>query len=91
MTVIYLVSDQSSNILQTLPASSVSAAGNSITPAKDFFGFFSTQSIDILISPENICCGYSLEAPRRGTSNEYPLHMFSWKNKINIIWILAPI
>ena len=24
---------------------------------------------------------YSLEAPRRGTSNEYPQHMFSWRNK----------
>ena len=33
---------------------------------------------------ENICCGYSLEAPRRGTSNEYPQHMFSWTNKKNI-------
>ena len=26
---------------------------------------------------KNICCGYSLEAPQRGTSNEYPQHMFS--------------
>ena len=26
---------------------------------------------------KNICCGYSLEAPRRGASNEYPQHMFS--------------
>ena len=24
-----------------------------------------------LISPQNICCGYSLEAPRWGASNEY--------------------
>ena len=30
---------------------------------------------------ENICCGYSLEAPRRGASNEYPQLMFSWRNK----------
>ena len=30
---------------------------------------------------------YSLEAPRRGTSNEYPQHMFSWINKKNIMWI----
>ena len=22
------------------------------------------------------CCGYSLEAPRRGASNEYPQHVF---------------
>ena len=25
---------------------------------------------------KNICCGYSLEAPHRGSSNEYPQHMF---------------
>ena len=31
-----------------------------------------------LISPlkkNNICCGYSLEVSRRGTSNEYPQQM----------------
>ena len=28
--------------------------------------------------------GYSLEAPHRGTSNEYPQHMFSSRNKKNI-------
>ena len=34
------------------------------------------------------CCGYSLEVPQWGTSNEYPQHMFSWRNKkkINIFW-----
>ena len=30
------------------------------------------------------CFGYSLEAPQRGASNEYPQHMFSWRNKKNI-------
>ena len=29
---------------------------------------------------ENICCGYSLEAPCQGASNEYPQHIFSWSN-----------
>ena len=33
---------------------------------------------------ENICYGYSLEVPQRGTSNEYPQYMFSWRNKKNI-------
>ena len=33
---------------------------------------------------ENICCGYSLEVPRWRTSNEYPQHMFSSRNKKNI-------
>ena len=27
--------------------------------------------IFFVISPQNICCGYSLEAPRRGASYEY--------------------
>ena len=31
-----------------------------------------------------ICCGYSLEVPRQSTSNVYPQHMFSWRNKKNI-------
>ena len=33
---------------------------------------------------ENICCGYSLEVPQQGTSNEYPQHMFLWRNKKDI-------
>ena len=32
---------------------------------------------------KNICCGYSLEAPRRGASNEYTQHMFLWRNGEN--------
>ena len=44
------------------------------------------RGIDIiycLFHHENIHCGYSLEVPLPGTSNEY--HMFSWKNKKNVI------
>ena len=33
---------------------------------------------------KNICCGYSLEVPHWGTSNEYPQHMFWCRNKKNI-------
>ena len=33
------------------------------------------------ISAQNIDCGYSLEPPRRGGSNEYPKSMFQSKNK----------
>ena len=33
--------------------------------------------IIFLIFAENIDCGYSLEPPRRGGSNEYPQSMFS--------------
>ena len=32
--------------------------------------------IFFLFLHENICCGYSLEAPRLGASNEYPQHVF---------------
>ena len=39
---------------------------------------------NILFLHENICCGYSLEAPQQGASNEYPQHMFLWRNKKNI-------
>ena len=42
--------------------------------------------IIFLFLHKNICCGYSLEAPLRGASNEYPQHMFLW-NKKNIYLI----
>ena len=32
--------------------------------------------LDFQISAKNIDCGYSLELPRRGGSNEYPQSMF---------------
>ena len=49
--------------------------------------FFYSKSIGIfLISPWNIWCGYSLEVPRWGTSNEYPQHMFLWRNKKIFTW-----
>ena len=56
--------------------------------------FFQPKSADMFsyFSKKNICSGYSLEAPRRGASNEYPQHMFSWKNKKNVYsdTILSP-
>ena len=36
-----------------------------------------------LIFAQNIDCGYKLEPPRRGGSNEYPQSMFWSKNKKN--------
>ena len=39
--------------------------------------FFQIKNFDIFhISAQNIDCGYSLEPPRRGGSNEYPQSMF---------------
>ena len=49
--------------------------------------FIRKMLISFLFLNKNICCGYSLEAPRRGASNEYPQHMFSSINKKNIMWI----
>ena len=40
-------------------------------------GYFS------LFLHKNLCCGYSLESPRRGDSNEYPQHMFLWRTDEN--------
>ena len=42
------------------------------------------------ISAENIDCGYSLEPPRRGGSNEYPQSMFFSSNKKNNIYPCEP-
>ena len=39
--------------------------------------------VNIFISPQKHMLWYSLEAPWQGTSNEYPQHMFSWRNKKN--------
>ena len=51
-----------------------------LTPLKPHFyivklGFAGVQVI-FLISAQNMDCGYSLEPPRRGGSNEYPQSMF---------------
>ena len=35
----------------------------------------------------NKCCGYSLEVPHWGTSNEYPQYMFPWRNKKTISYV----
>ena len=43
---------------------------------------FSDKKSDIFhMSAQNIDCGYSLEPPRRGGSNEYPQSMFWSRNK----------
>ena len=42
------------------------------------------------ISTQNIDCGYSLEPPRRGGSNEYPQSMFLSRNKKNNVYPYKP-
>ena len=64
-----------------------------LTPLKPHFytvklGFTGVYII-VLISAKNIACGYLLEPPRRGGSNEYPQAMFwaeIWKNIRTFIW-----
>ena len=34
-------------------------------------------------------CGYSLESHRQGVFNEYPQHMFLWRNKQNYPLIIT--
>ena len=50
--------------------------------------FLARKLIFLLFLEENICCGYSLEAPHRGASNEYPQQMFSSINNKNIYLII---
>ena len=54
-----------------------------ITSDKAFF-FQPKLLLFFLFLHETICCGYSLEAPQWGTSNEYPQGMFLLRNKKNI-------
>ena len=42
------------------------------------------------ISTQNIDCGYSLEPPRKGGSNEYPQSMFLSRNKKNNVYPCKP-
>ena len=42
------------------------------------------------ISAQNIDCGYSLESPRRGGSNEYPQSMFLSRNQKNNVYPCKP-
>ena len=51
----------------------------------------SDKNSDIFnISATNIDCGYSLEPPQRGGSNEYPQSMFLSRNKKNNAYPCKP-
>ena len=53
---------------------------------------FQKKKSDIFhISAQNIDCGYSLEPPRRGGSNEYPQSMFLSRNKKNNVYPCKPV
>ena len=60
-----------------------------VSPPKT--GSFQIKNSDIFhISAPNIDCRYSLELPRRGSSNEYPQSMFLSKNKKNNVYPCKP-
>ena len=52
---------------------------------------FQIKNYDIFhISAKNIYCGYSLEPPRRGGSNEHPQSIFLSRNKQNNVYHCKP-
>ena len=52
---------------------------------------FQKKNSDIFhISAQNIDCGYPLEPPRRGGSNEYPQSMSLSRNKKNNVYPCKP-
>ena len=52
---------------------------------------FQIKHFDIFqISAKNIDCGYSIEPPRRGGSNEYSQFMFLSRNKKNNVYRCKP-
>ena len=89
-----------SDIMDILKQSKVKRCKESITktylynfdPLKPHFYIvklgFTGVYIIFLISAQNIDCGYSLEPPRRGGSNEYPQSMFwaeIWKKILEFL------
>ena len=53
--------------------------------------FFRQKNSNIFhISAQNIDCGYSLEPPHRGGSNEYPQSMFLSRNRYNNVYPCKP-
>ena len=52
---------------------------------------FSNKNSDIFhIFAQNIVCGYTLEPPWRGGSNEYPQSLFLSRNKKNNVYPCKP-
>ena len=52
--------------------------------------FSDKKNDSFLISVQNIDCGYSLEPPWWGGSNEYPQSMFLSRNKKNSVYPIKP-
>ena len=81
-----------------MPHSSMSDLGSAVfrlnmVIAADKILFFSNQNVLIffLFLHENLCSGDSFELLCQSASNEYPQHMFSWRNKIKNIYLIPPL
>ena len=61
---------------------------NFLPPKNENFQMKNTDNFPI--SAQNIDCGYSLEPPRRGGSNEYPQSMFLSRDKKNNVYPCKP-
>ena len=59
-----------------------------LQPKKENFQIKNSDSVHI--SAQNIDCGYSLEPPRWGGSNEYLQSMFLSRNKKNNVYPCKP-
>ena len=51
---------------------------------------FQIKILIFFFSAQNIDCGYLIEPPRRGSSNEYPQFMFLSRNKKNNVYPCKP-
>ena len=68
------------------------------TPIQKYWKFYQQKNENFqkknsnifYISAQNIDCGYSLEPPRRGGSNEYPQSMFLSRNKKTNVYSCKP-
>ena len=60
------------------------------SPKTESFQIKKKKTVIFHISAQNIDCGYSLEPPRRGGSNEYPQSMFLNRNKKNDVYPCKP-
>ena len=61
-----------------------------MTPEEQIMWVFDDNwKIFLSVLHKNTCCGYSLEAPHWGASNEYPQHVFLWRNKKKCPLILS--
>ena len=76
--------------MATITNTYLSEYNENFTSQKNNENFQKKILIFFHISAQNIDCGYSLEPPRRGGSNEYPQSMFLSRNKNNNIYPCKP-